>query len=78
MTAVHHERNRGIEAAWKSGLEASSGRVVCVIDSDLQYMPEDVWRLYREYLGSPEDVVRASAAQSGARTEIRDTGSAAA
>jgi phenylacetate-CoA ligase len=58
VVAVHHEGNRGIEAAWRSGLEASSGTLVCLIDSDLQYVPEDVWRLYREYLASPDDVIQ--------------------
>ena len=58
VIAVHHDQNRGIEAGWRSGLEASSGGLVCLIDSDLQYVPEDVWRLYREYLASPEDVIQ--------------------
>jgi phenylacetate-CoA ligase len=68
VVAVHHERNLGIEAAWRSGLKASSGILVCLIDSDLQYVPEDVWRLYREYLASPEDVIqgfRSSVAREG-------------
>lgn len=58
VIAVHHERNLGIEAAWRSGLEASSGGLICITDSDLQYMPEDVWRLYREFLASPDDMIQ--------------------
>src|SRR4029078_9994748 len=46
--------------------EASSGTLVCLIDSDLQYVPEDVWRLYREYLASPDDVIQGFRS-SGAR-----------
>jgi phenylacetate-CoA ligase len=68
VIAVHHERNRGIEAGWRSGLDASSGSLVCLIDSDLQYVPEDVWRLYREFLASPEDMIqgfRSSVARDG-------------
>ena len=58
VIAVHHDQNRGIEAGWSSGLEASSGSLICLIDSDLQYVPEDVWRLYREYLASPDDMIQ--------------------
>ncbi|HMI91017.1 MAG TPA: glycosyltransferase [Polyangiales bacterium] len=42
-----HARNRGIEAAWRSGVHASRGRYVCLIDADLQNRPEDIARLYR-------------------------------
>ncbi|MGA9633928.1 MAG: glycosyltransferase [Solirubrobacterales bacterium] len=58
VVAVHHEQNSGIEAGWRSGLEASSGSLICLIDSDLQYVPEDVWRLYREFLASPDDMIQ--------------------
>jgi phenylacetate-CoA ligase len=68
VVAVHHERNRGIEASWRSGLDASTGKLVCLIDSDLQYVPEDVWRLYREFQRSPDDMIqgfRSSVARDG-------------
>jgi phenylacetate-CoA ligase len=58
VVAVHHARNQGIAEAWQTGLDASSGELVCIIDSDLQYLPEDVWRLYRTYVGSPVDMVQ--------------------
>src|SRR6266545_6168110 len=58
VLAVHHSANRGIEAAWKSGIEAARGEFVCLIDSDLQNLPEDVWRLYREIQFTAADMVQ--------------------
>src|SRR5512134_665783 len=40
VVVVRHARNLGIEAAWRSGVHASSGRYVCLIDADLQNRPE--------------------------------------
>jgi len=58
VVAVHHPKNRGIAAAWQTGVEASHGRYVCLIDADLQYLPEEVWRLYREIEASRADMVQ--------------------
>jgi phenylacetate-CoA ligase len=58
VRAVHHDRNRGIPAAWRSGLEASSGRTIVVMDGDLQYLPEDVYRLHRELRYTNADIVQ--------------------
>lgn len=40
-----HPRNLGIVAAWRTGVEAARADLVCLIDADLQYQPEDVARL---------------------------------
>lgn len=45
VTPVRHEENRGLTPAWRTALEASRGRTVCIIDADLQYRPEDILRL---------------------------------
>lgn len=58
LVGVHHATNRGIEAGWRSGLEAAKGEYVCFIDADLQNLPEDVWRLYREIRHSHADLVQ--------------------
>lgn len=58
VVAVHHPANRGIAAAWESGTGAASGEYVCLIDADLQNLPEDVWRLYREIRLSHADLVQ--------------------
>jgi phenylacetate-CoA ligase len=58
VVGVFHERNRGIAAAWQSGVGRARGEYVCLIDADLQNLPEDVWRLYREIRLSHADVVQ--------------------
>jgi len=64
ILALRHERNRGIVAAWRTGLQASSGFWICILDADLQYQPEDVARLWREIRFRNVDVVQ------GARTTL--------
>lgn len=54
----YHARNQGIAGAWKTGLAATRGAYVVVIDSDLQYQPEDILRLYRALIESSVDVVQ--------------------
>lgn len=58
VVTVHHQVNQGIAGGWKSGLEASNGKYVCLIDADLQNIPEDVLRLYREIKFSNVDLVQ--------------------
>ncbi|MEK6797662.1 MAG: glycosyltransferase family 2 protein [Planctomycetota bacterium] len=59
VRGVRHECNRGIEAAWKTGLAATAGELICLIDADLQNPPEDIPRLYRGYLQELPDIVQA-------------------
>jgi len=42
VKAVHHRRNLGKTVAIETGLKASKGDVVFLIDADLQYSPEDI------------------------------------
>jgi phenylacetate-coenzyme A ligase PaaK-like adenylate-forming protein len=58
VVAIHHEVNRGIAGAWQTGVDHSRGKYVCLIDADLQYLPEEVWRLYREIEASRADMVQ--------------------
>jgi phenylacetate-CoA ligase len=58
VIAVHHIQNKGIAEAWKSGLKNSTGELVCIIDADLQYQPEDIYRLYREIKFYNVDIVQ--------------------
>jgi len=53
-----HAANRGISAAWRTALAASCGRLVCLIDADLQNRPEDILRLLRELEGGKVDLVQ--------------------
>jgi len=59
VRGVRHLSNRGIEGAWRSGLQAAAGQLVCLIDADLQNRPEDIARLYKRYLQEAPDVVQA-------------------
>ena len=58
VAAVHHPENRGIAEAWTTGVGRSRGEYVCLIDADLQYLPEDVWRLYREIQLTHADLIQ--------------------
>ena len=59
VRGVRHAQNRGIEAAWRTGLSAARGRLVCLIDSDLQNRPEDICLLYDYYRRGTCDIVQA-------------------
>ena len=56
---ISHDTNLGIPAAWSSGCEASCGKYVCLIDSDLQNRPEDVFRLLKCLIDTDADFVQA-------------------
>jgi phenylacetate-CoA ligase len=58
VRGVFHEVNRGIAAAWASGVAASRGEYVCFMDADLQNLPEDVYRLHREISRTHADLVQ--------------------
>ncbi len=70
IIAVHHGRNLGIVAGWSSGLQAARGDLVCLIDADLQNLPEDVCRLFRELRLSGADIVQGYRSSVG---RIRDS-----
>jgi phenylacetate-CoA ligase len=58
VAPVRHERNRGLAEAWRTALDRSAGRLVCLIDADLQYQPEDILRLLWTYRETNTDVVQ--------------------
>jgi phenylacetate-CoA ligase len=73
VVACHHSKNQGIAAGWATGLAASRGTYVCLIDSDLQNLPEDVWRLYREISVSHVDLVQGYRSSVGRLKDSRYT-----
>ena len=58
VVGCYHPHNRGIAQGWRSGLDVSSGRLVAVMDSDLQYQPEDLLRLKRALEEHAVDIVQ--------------------
>jgi phenylacetate-CoA ligase len=58
VIGIRHRVNTGMVAGWRSGLEVSHGDLVCLIDADLQNLPEDVCRLYREIRVTGADLVQ--------------------
>jgi phenylacetate-CoA ligase len=58
VVARRHPHNRGIAAAWKTGVSAARGRLVSILDADLQYQPEDLLRLRRELEVANVDIVQ--------------------
>ena len=58
VKGIHSDTNKGIEKAWKMGINQAKGIYVCLIDADLQYQPEDIWRIYRELKHQHCDIVQ--------------------
>lgn len=50
--------NQGIEGAWRSGLRAAAGEVVCLIDADLQNRPEDIPALHAAFVRGDGEVIQ--------------------
>lgn len=58
IVGVFHRVNRGMAGAWRTGVNATRGAHVAIIDADLQYQPEDILRLYRALMDSSVDIVQ--------------------
>jgi phenylacetate-CoA ligase len=71
VRAVHHARNKGIPGGWESGVRAATGRYVGMIDGDLQYLPEDVYRLYRQLKYTNADLVQGWRSHIGRPRDFR-------
>jgi dolichol-phosphate mannosyltransferase len=57
---AHHELNRGLGAAIRTGLEVASGAIVCTIDADCTYSPEDLQTLIEMIASGHADIAVAS------------------
>lgn len=55
---VSHRTNLGLFRGWHSGIAASHGKYVCLIDADLQNPPEEVARLYYALQTETVDLVQ--------------------
>lgn len=68
---LEHQTNKGIAEAWKTALKKATGSYICLIDADLQYLPEDIYRLYREIKFSNVDLVQGWRSHIGRYKGIR-------
>jgi dolichol-phosphate mannosyltransferase len=57
---VAHDRNQGVGAANRTGFERSRGAVICSIDADCTYGPENLRRLVKELEENGADIAVAS------------------
>jgi len=64
LATRRHEENRGLPEAWRTGAWAARGDIICTLDADLQYRPEEIHRLYLARLESSVDIVQ------GARVRV--------
>jgi phenylacetate-CoA ligase len=67
---VRHGQNRGIPAAWRSGVDAARGAYVCFIDGDLQNSPEEVVTLYLRLRETAFDIAQGTRSSIG---RVRDS-----
>jgi len=57
---IHHARNQGKGAALRDGINAASGDIVIIQDSDLEYNPQEYPRLIQPIVDNKADVVYGS------------------
>jgi glycosyltransferase involved in cell wall biosynthesis len=60
IQVIAHERNRGMGAAFRTGIAASRGEVIVTMDADLTYRPEEVGKLLDCYYATGADCVYGS------------------
>jgi len=73
VVGCNHPQNRGIAAAWRTGAAVAKGKLVAIIDADLQYQPEDLLRLRRELYEHSVDVIQGFRSAVGRRRDRRYT-----
>ncbi|HEY6349389.1 MAG TPA: glycosyltransferase [Candidatus Angelobacter sp.] len=57
---VEHGRNRGVGAAFRSGFQVCTGKLICTIDADCTYSPEGLQGLLAALESSGADIAVAS------------------
>jgi phenylacetate-CoA ligase len=71
IRGVRHALNRGIPAAWTSGLAVARGEWICVIDADLQYEPSEISRLWGALRRTGADIAQGARADDHRRRDLR-------
>lgn len=71
IKGIKNRDNKGIAFSWQVGLDKAKAKYICLIDADLQYQPEDIYRLYREIEWSRVDLVQGWRSSIGRVKDIR-------
>ncbi len=71
IKAVFHERNQGVGAGWRHGIDRSSGEIIIRQDADTEYQPEDFPILLKPILDGEADVVYGSRILGFQKSEYR-------
>jgi len=58
LNFLRHPKNKGMFEAWKTGVTIAKGNYVCIIDADLQYLPEDIKRLWQASEHVQADIIQ--------------------
>ena len=58
IKSYKHKKNLGLAETWKTGVNMAEKNLSIVIDSDLQYQPEDIYRLYNYLILNKTDIVQ--------------------
>jgi glycosyltransferase involved in cell wall biosynthesis len=66
VRVVYHEANKGKGAALRTGFRHATGNVVLIQDADLEYNPQEYYRLLQPILEGRADVVYGSRFAGGA------------
>ena len=70
VRVVHHEVNQGKGAALRTGFALAKSRFVIVQDADLEYNPEEYYKLLSPLLGDKADVVFGTRFAGGGPTRV--------
>ena len=65
VKAVYHDNNKGKGAAFRSGINVSTGDVIIIQDADLEYDPNEYNKLLKPIMDEKADVVYGSRFKSG-------------
>jgi phenylacetate-CoA ligase len=66
-----HSCNKGLAESWITGANAAQGDYSVIIDADLQYQPEDIFRLYKSLMSTNVDIVQGSRSTIGRSIDLR-------
>lgn len=71
VVPLRHQRNAGLAEAWRTAVAQARGRLVCVLDADLQYRPEDILTLYDALERSQADIAQGWRSRRGRDRDAR-------